>query len=566
MTSDSGQTTAVRTIGRYRAFDELGRGAMGIVYRGFDPVIGRAVALKTLLIDPGAAEAGDFRERLYREAAAAGALSHPNIVTIFDIVEDGPVTAVAMEFIDGRSLATIIRDDGPLPLDLAVTYLDQICSAIDFAASHGIIHRDIKPPNILVTPKGRVKVTDFGVARMALSTMTQAGTVLGSPSYMSPEQVRGLPLDGRSDVFSAVVVFYEMITRERPFGGTDVATTMYRIAHEAPTPAGQFNAAVGPDLMRVLERALAKNPDHRFRSGAETVDALRRAIGLSAAAPAPVWHAGATMGMPNVPDRPVGAGGPVVASQGSAVGAGSGPLPIAAPSAPEKSGLSRTALLAAAGLIVVAAASAGIFMLTRPANEPPSEPPAATSAEQPPAVPTAPPPAPVDLPPAAPPAVSVAPATARQTAPPQPSARATRTQAPASKPPASVVLPPAQPPAAATPAPEPAAAAPVARPAARQVYGTTEVDERPQVLKQVAPVHPPDLARRGIEDVVVLKVLVARDGRAEEVQVLRGSRKDDRFDAAAVAAVQQWTFAPARKSGEPVASWYNVGVPFQLKR
>ena len=190
---------------------------MGVVYRGFDPVIGRTVALKTLSIDPADAQAKEFRDRLYREAAAAGVLSHPNIVTIFDIVEDGAVTAVAMEFIEGRSLAAIIAERAPLPIDVAVDILDQVCSALDFAGSQGIVHRDIKPANILLTSGGRVKVTDFGVARLALSTMTQAGTVLGSPSYMSPEQVRGLSLDGRSDLFSAAVVFFEMITRERPF-------------------------------------------------------------------------------------------------------------------------------------------------------------------------------------------------------------------------------------------------------------------------------------------------------------------------------------------------------------
>ena len=236
MSSDPGETTVVRTIGRYRAFGELGRGAMGVVYRGFDPLIGRTVALKTLSIDTADPQAREFRDRLYREAAAAGALSHPNIVTIFDIIEDGGVTAVAMEYIEGRSLSAIIAERAPLPIDLAVEILDQICSALDYAGGQGIVHRDVKPANILVTSAGRAKVTDFGVARLALSTMTQAGTVLGSPSYMSPEQVKGLSLDGRSDLFSAAVVFFEMITRERPFAGNDIATTMYRIAHEPPTP------------------------------------------------------------------------------------------------------------------------------------------------------------------------------------------------------------------------------------------------------------------------------------------------------------------------------------------
>ena len=163
---------------------------------------------------------------------------------------------------------------------MAVDILDQVCSALDFAGGQGIVHRDIKPANILLTSGGRVKVTDFGVARLALSTMTQAGTVLGSPSYMSPEQVRGLSLDGRSDLFSAAVVFFEMITRERPFGGSDIATTMYRIAHEPPTPPGQFNAAIGPEIATVLDRAFAKDPADRFQTGADFVSELRAVAAL----------------------------------------------------------------------------------------------------------------------------------------------------------------------------------------------------------------------------------------------------------------------------------------------
>jgi len=280
MSSDPGEPTVVRVIGRYHISDVLGRGAMGVVYRGFDPLIGRTVALKTIDFGIADAQAKEFRDRLYREAAAAGALSHPNIVTIFDIIEDRGLTAVAMEFIEGRPLAAIIAERAPLPVDIAVEILDQVCAALDYAGSQGIVHRDIKPANILVTAGGRAKVTDFGVARLALSTMTQTGTVLGSPSYMSPEQVRGLPLDGRSDLFAAAVVFFEMITRERPFAGNDIATTMYRIANEPPTPPTQFNPSVRPAIAAVLERAFAKNPGDRFQNGAELVAELRAAASL----------------------------------------------------------------------------------------------------------------------------------------------------------------------------------------------------------------------------------------------------------------------------------------------
>jgi len=372
MSSEPRETTVVRTIGRYRAFSELGRGAMGVVYRGFDPIIGRTVALKTLSIDTADPQAREFRDRLYREAAAAGALSHPNIVTIFDIIEDGGVTAVAMELIEGRSLAAIIAERAPLPIDLAVEILDQMCSALDYAGGHGVVHRDIKPANILVTSSGRAKVTDFGVARLALSTMTQAGTVLGSPSYMSPEQVKGLSLDGRSDLFSAAVVFFEMITRERPFSGNDIATTMYRIAHEPPTPPSQFNPAIGPEIAGVLERAFAKSPAERFQTGADLVAALRAAASLGstrgaspalaalAGAPPPVppivapasgapgMRGAARDGMPEVAPIPVA--GPVApAPQGSGGHAlapipGSGLSPAGTPSGPVASGVQLPAI------------------------------------------------------------------------------------------------------------------------------------------------------------------------------------------------------------------------------
>ena len=185
------ETSVVRKIGRYHAVGELGRGGMGIVYKGFDPVIGRTVALKTIGITGQDAEAKQLRERLYREASAAGTLTHPNIVTIYDVIEDGETTAVAMEFVEGKSLADLLADKGPLPLDRALELFEQICAALDYAGAKGIIHRDIKPANILLTPDGHAKITDFGIARMAVSGLTQTGTIMGSPSYMSPEQVRG---------------------------------------------------------------------------------------------------------------------------------------------------------------------------------------------------------------------------------------------------------------------------------------------------------------------------------------------------------------------------------------
>ena len=617
MSSDFGETTVVRTIGRYRAFDELGRGAMGVVYRGFDPVIGRTVALKTLVIDTGDAHAREFRDRLYREAAAAGALSHPNIVTIFDIIDDGATTAVAMEFIEGRSLATIIAERAPLPLDVAIEILGQVCSALDYAGSQGIVHRDIKPANILMTAAGRAKVTDFGVARLALSTMTQAGTVLGSPSYMSPEQVRGLPLDGRSDLFSAAVVFFEMITRERPFAGNDIATTMYRIAHEPPTPPSQFNAAIGPDVSAVLDRAFAKDPAGRFETGADFVAELRRvtslesarevspALSAMAASPPPpvplivmpsVNASNAVPSPPSVPTpvvlpipatqptfpAPAAWGRPVLApipglgvSQGlpAVSGSDSGPAlpvipsfvpappPVMSPTPTVKPAASvgRRTLVAMVGaggaLLVVLAIVAVVYLRggSPMANQNPPDPGA--------------PPAPLDsaplpvasIPTPAAPAQGSADASAGGRTPGEQAAPAASGARPRAVPRPTTSAPGADAAVAQSPLGSSAAAAAQAG----RAYISTEVDVRPEVVRQVPPVYPEGALAQRLRDIVVLEVLVGATGSPEDIQVLRGSQKTPAFNAAAITAVRQWAFSPARKNGLPVPCWWAVGVPFE---
>jgi serine/threonine-protein kinase len=635
MPADPRETTAVRSIGRYRTSGELGRGAMGVVYRGFDPLIGRTVALKTLNIDTADPQAGEFRERLYREAAAAGALSHPNIVTIFDIVEDGGVTAVAMEFIEGRSLAAIIAERAPLPVDLAVEILDQVCSALDYAGSQGIVHRDVKPANILITSSGRAKVTDFGVARLALSTMTQAGTVLGSPSYMSPEQVKGLSLDGRSDLFSAAVVFFEMITRERPFTGNDIATTMYRIAHEPPTPPTRFNPAAGEDVARVLERAFAKSPADRFQTGADLVAALKAAASvestrgsaaaLAALATSPPPVPPIVVPVANVPAPAPGAtpeapsGAPPLPAVGGAgfPSSGSGghvlaPIPgtagpLSMPSGPQPSGLELPAIplpadaaasrpapparpgkpargrglaLAGAGVVVLVVLGVAGAMYLRGRTSPASAAEEAGAAVQPPPTPaetpvsaatapdtTATPPGPPAPQPASQPAVP-------QLAGPSRGSRGVAGgtgRAPAalkgeavSRPPPALPAAPAAPEAPAAAPPEAAAAREVALPG--RVYQATEVDVKPEVIAQVAPDYPAEAASQRVQDVVVLQVLVDELGRPRNIKLLRGSRKAPLLDGAAAAAVRQWTFSPAKKNGQPVACWYNVGVPFPPSR
>ena len=263
------------TVGRYQIVEEIGRGTMGVVYRGFDPVIGRPVALKTIAVGAIAEDVEEFRRRLFREASAAGALTHPNIVTIHDVVHESQTTAVAMELVEGETLAATMARRAPLPLDEALTLIEQICAGLDYAGAKGIVHRDIKPANILVGLDGRPRIADFGIARLPASNLTMTGAILGSSGYMSPEQVLGLPLDPRSDLFSAATVFYEMVTGRNPFSGAEAANTMHRIVHDAPAPLRSLNPALTPALDAVMGRALAKTPAQRFRSGAEFVCALR---------------------------------------------------------------------------------------------------------------------------------------------------------------------------------------------------------------------------------------------------------------------------------------------------
>src|SRR5579862_2794998 len=265
-----------KTIGRYQILEELGRGAMGIVYKGHDPVIGRTVALKTIAIREDA-DMPDLRQRLYREACAAGTLTHPNIVTVYDVLEEEGVTAVAMEFVEGETLKDAITARAPMPIEMALDLFEQIAAALDYASTRKVIHRDIKPANIMVTSDGRVKVADFGLARMSGSSLTNAGLILGTPSYMSPEQARGQDLDGRSDLFSAAAVLYEMLTRQKVFAGKDLSDTLDRIVKKPAPPAYQFNPAIDRGVSAILDGALAKNPDDRYPTGAELIAALRRA-------------------------------------------------------------------------------------------------------------------------------------------------------------------------------------------------------------------------------------------------------------------------------------------------
>ncbi|HEX9433660.1 MAG TPA: serine/threonine-protein kinase [Burkholderiales bacterium] len=267
-------------LGRYRIVAELGRGAMGAVYRALDPLIEREVAIKTLLPELPPEILDEVRERFLREARSAGRLNHPNIVTIFDVGEDAGVAYIAMELLEGRSLQEMLRKQPRPALATAAEITAQVADALDHAQQYRIVHRDIKPANVMVAASGRCKLTDFGIAYVPTSSMTQTGAALGSPKYMSPEQVAGVPVDGRADLFSLGVVLYEMLTGRNPFvreGDTTPLPVMHRISVEPHPRVRALDPAIPAAFERIVDRALAKKPQDRYARAAEMAEELRRA-------------------------------------------------------------------------------------------------------------------------------------------------------------------------------------------------------------------------------------------------------------------------------------------------
>jgi len=264
------------TLGRYELVEELGRGAMGIVYKGLDPKINRTVAIKTVHFDDvEESQLAQVKERFFREAQAAGGLNHPNILTIYDSGEETDVAWIAMEFLKGSDLEKYCRKESLLPWPRVLEICAKTAEALGYAHQHGVVHRDVKPANIMLLESGEVKVTDFGIARIVSSSQTKTGVVMGSPSYMSPEQISGKKVDGRSDLFSLGVVLYELLTGERPFRGESIATIMFQITQSPPPPVTEFVPKLPPIFQKLVEKALAKDPAHRFQTGEEFANTLK---------------------------------------------------------------------------------------------------------------------------------------------------------------------------------------------------------------------------------------------------------------------------------------------------
>jgi serine/threonine-protein kinase len=277
----------IEKLGRYEILSELGQGAMGVVYKAVDPLIDRTVAIKTINLNLSGDELADFEERFNREAKSAGRLNHPNIVTIYDVGRADHVAFMAMEYLEGRELKEIIASGEALQPDKTAEIIAQVADALAFAHDHGVVHRDIKPANIMVLRNGSVKITDFGIAKMSTGSRTQIGIILGSPKYMSPEQVAGKPVDGRSDIFSLGAVLYELLTGRPAFGGEDstLTTIMYRVLNEMPPSPADLNPSIPMAFDYIIARALAKAPENRYQSAREMANDLRNFKKLTTTSP-----------------------------------------------------------------------------------------------------------------------------------------------------------------------------------------------------------------------------------------------------------------------------------------
>jgi len=295
-------------IGRYKIVRELGRGAMGVVYHAIDPNIGRPVAIKTInlgaVLNPEEQER--MRERLFREARSAGILSHPGIVTIYDVEQQGDLAYIAMEYVDGPTLDQLLAQPEPMPADKMFSILAQTAVALDYAHGKGIVHRDVKPANIMIAGNGTAKITDFGIAKITASEQfTMTGSIVGTPHYMSPEQVQGQAVDGRSDQFSLAVIAFEMLTGEKPYTGEHLTTVVYKIVAEEPPSPHRINSTLGSGIEAVLHKGLAKKPESRYGSCTEFTEALEQACAASKG-----WQSlprGGSLNAPTVADKNLGA-------------------------------------------------------------------------------------------------------------------------------------------------------------------------------------------------------------------------------------------------------------------
>ena len=281
--ADAGEEQNQVKLGRYEVVRELGKGAMGIVYLAKDPLIGRLVALKTIRPSAHAddEDTREFQQRFAREAQAAGNLNHPAIVTVHDIGQDEStgVSFIAMEYVEGQNLKEVLAQGRPLSFEQAADIIAQVAEGLDFAHAKGIVHRDVKPANIILIEGNRAKITDFGIAKITSgANLTTTGQFLGTPNYMAPEQIKGTPVDGRSDIFSLGICLYECLTHRKPFGGDSLTSISYKIVHEPFPPLHDVNPTIPEGFVDVVTHCLAKDPSKRYQRGKDMASALRAVI------------------------------------------------------------------------------------------------------------------------------------------------------------------------------------------------------------------------------------------------------------------------------------------------
>lgn len=454
-----------KLIGRYEIVEELGRGAMGSVFKAKDPAVGRIVALKTIHTTAlEGAQSEEYRTRFYREARASGVLAHPGIVPVFDVGEDQGAPFLVMEFVEGRTLGEAIKKGERFTLDRVCEIGQQIAEALGYAHRQRVIHRDIKPANILMTSKEvygseRPRITDFGIAKLASSDITTTGQLLGTPSFMPPEQFTGSPIDGRADLFSLGVILYSLATGEQPFPGETMTAVSYKVVYTEPVPPAKLNPAIPGRIEAVILKCLAKSPADRYQTGeelAQDLAAVRTSPVTSVMQSAPLMpsamESDATLG-PNAISgslRPA----PVVAADKS--GAKQAIKPAAArPATPKKFGsVFAIALLSVVGL--GAAIAGGWYWYAHRKPPIPSPPSQAVTIPVP-----QPQPSPQQIEPLPAPPETHPPAAGPETTPAKPGATPKTTNPPATKPTpgkptASKTTPPPQPVAAVTPPPAPA--------------------------------------------------------------------------------------------------------------
>ena len=387
---------------------------MGVVYKAQDPAIGRVVAIKSIRLTDltDEAERQRMHDRLFREAQSAGVLSHPNIVTIYDIAEENGMAYIFMEYVNGPTLENLLASQPP-ERETLLSLLRQTAGALDYAHRKGIVHRDIKPANIMVHDSSIAKITDFGVARIASQQLTLTGTMMGTPNYMSPEQVEGRPVDGRADQFSLAVVAYEIFTGGKPFASDHLPTLLYRIVREDPAPLLRLNPTLAPEVDTVLRKALAKDPEARYSECTVFVDALIKACALK-----PDWMQMARGALDSMATMAGTAVQPIVPV---AVAPPVPPPPKPAPGHP----LIRSLVWALVGIGIVGLALIGAqrFLIPPPTDTRAEQPAALPPAESPPSTGGAVKPSPAGEAPAPTPVVTVPPPAERHE-PPTPPARA----------------------------------------------------------------------------------------------------------------------------------------------